>query len=86
LPLDDRPREKLILKGAGVLSDSELLAILLRTGIKGRSVVEVARDLLEKHGSLANLATKPVAAIKKSLGIGDDKAATLAAAFEIGRL
>jgi len=85
LPLDDRPREKLILKGAGVLSDSELLAILLRTGIKGRSVVEVARDLLEKHGSLANLATKPVAAIKKSLGIGDDKAATLAAAFELGR-
>jgi DNA repair protein RadC len=85
LPLDDRPREKLILKGANALSDSELLAILLRTGIKGKSVIEMARDLLEKHGSLANLATKPVSVIKKSLGVGDDKAAALAAAFEIGR-
>lgn len=85
MPLDDRPREKLIQKGANALSDSELLAILLRTGIKGKSVIEVARDLLEKHGSLASLATKPVSVIKKSLGIGDDKAAALAAAFEIGR-
>ncbi len=83
--MDDRPREKLLLKGAQSLSDAELLAILLRTGTKGKSVVEIAQDLINKHGNLAIAATSSVEAFINNLGIGKDKAATLAAAFEIGR-
>ena len=58
LPLDDRPREKLLLRGAHNLSDAELIAILLRTGKRGKSVLEIARDLLKREGTLAALATK----------------------------
>jgi len=73
------------LRGAGVLSDAELLAILLRTGTKGNSVIEVARELLTKNSNLGLLATRTVDAIKKQKGIGRDKAATLVAAFELAR-
>ena len=48
LPIDDRPREKLMLRGAQSLSNTELIAILLRTGIKGKSVIQVSRELLQK--------------------------------------
>lgn len=85
LPEDDRPREKLAAKGPESLSDAELLAILLRTGKKGRNVIEVARDLLEEQGNLALLAGKSLSAITKVNGIGKDKGATLLAAFEISR-
>lgn len=85
MPEDDRPREKLAGKGPESLSDAELLAILLRTGKKGRNVIEVARDLLEEHGNLALLAGKSLSAITKVNGIGKDKGATLLAAFEISR-
>lgn len=85
LPMDDRPREKLAAKGPESLSDAELLAILLRTGKKGRNVIEVARDLIEEHGNLALLAGKSLSAITKVNGIGKDKGATLLAAFEISR-
>jgi len=51
-PIGERPREKLLHKGASALSDAELLAILLRTGIKGKSAVDLARELLEKHQGL----------------------------------
>lgn len=84
LPLDDRPREKLLLRGAASLSDSELIAILLRTGTKGKSVIEVAQSILAE-GNLATLATNSVESFTKINGIGKDKAATLAAAFELGR-
>lgn len=84
LPLDDRPREKLILRGPQSLSDSELIAILLRTGTKGKSVIEVAQTLVSEV-NLANLGTKTVESFTKSVGIGKDKAATLVAAFEIAR-
>ncbi len=84
LPLDDRPREKLLLRGAGSLSDSELIAILLRTGTKGKSVIEIAQSILSK-GNLATLATNSVESFTKINGIGKDKAASLAAAFELGR-
>ena len=56
-PADERPREKLLLKGAGSLSDAELLAIFLRTGIQGKSAVDLARDLLTSFGSLRALLT-----------------------------
>ena len=84
LPKDDRPREKLILKGPQSLSDAELIAILLRTGTKGKSVIEVAQTLLLED-NLAILVSKSVEALTKSIGIGKDKAATLVAAFELAR-
>lgn len=85
IPLEDRPREKLILRGAQSLTDAELLAILLRTGTKGRSVIRVAQDLMDAEGNLAVLATKTSSVLRKQKGVGKDKAATLLAAFEISR-
>lgn len=85
LPLDDRPREKLLLRGAQSLSDAELVAILLRTGKKGKSVIEIARELINSEGNLAMLATKSVDSLQKISGIGKDKAAAMAAAFELSR-
>ncbi len=85
IPLDERPREKLLLRGAHHVSDAELLAILLRTGTKGKSVIKMAMELITEHGNLASLATKSSATIRKISGIGKDKAATLLAAFEITR-
>jgi DNA repair protein RadC len=85
LPVDDRPREKLILRGVQSLTDAELIAILLRTGTKGKSVIEVAQELVQKSGGLNNLTSKTAEAIQKQVGIGKDKAATLLAAFEISR-
>jgi len=85
LPIDDRPREKLLLRGVQSLTDAELIAILLRTGSKGKSVVDLAREMLEEEGSLSFLASKSVESLTKFKGIGKDKAATLVAAFEIVR-
>jgi DNA repair protein RadC len=85
LPVDDRPREKLLLRGAHSLSDSELIAILLRTGTKGKSVLEISQSLLKKYSNLAMLAGKSTESFTKDTGIGKDKAATLSAAFEISR-
>ncbi len=85
LPLDDRPREKLILRGAQNLTDAELIAILLRTGTKGVSVIDLAQKLIAEEGNLAVLASKPLSTLTKNLGIGKDKAATLLAAFELSR-
>lgn len=85
LPIDDRPREKLILRGPQSLTDAELLAILLRTGTKGRSVVNVAQEMIFKDGNLARLASKTLSDLRKNPGVGKDKAATLQAAFEISR-
>lgn len=85
LPLDDRPREKLILRGPQSLSDAELIAILLRTGTKGKNVIQIAQGLLQKYGNLNILSTQTIEAIKNFSGIGKDKAASLIAAFEISR-
>jgi DNA repair protein RadC len=85
LPLDDRPREKLMLRGAQSLSDAELIAILLRTGMKGKSVIQVSQELLQKYDGLNSLTSQTHDALKNFPGIGKDKAATLLAAFEITR-
>ena len=85
LPVDDRPREKLTLRGPQSLTDAELIAILLRTGTKGKSVVTVAQEMITKEGNLARLATRSLADLRKNIGVGKDKAATLLAAFEISR-
>jgi DNA repair protein RadC len=85
LPLDDRPREKLVLRGPQNLSDGELLAILLRTGRKGKTVISVAQEIISTYGNLAVLASKTLSDLTKISGIGKDKAATLLASFELSR-
>ena len=85
LPLDDRPREKLTLRGAQNLSDAELIAILLRTGKKGKSVISVAQQLITTNRNLSVLASKTLWDLMKVDGIGKDKATTLLAAFELSR-
>ena len=81
LPAAERPREKLAALGAGALSDSELIAILLRTGMVGANANDVARDLLTEYQSLGGLARCTVAELAKIKGVGPAKAVQLAAAF-----
>ena len=83
---DDRPREKMVAKGKSALSDSELLAILLRTGKEGKSAVDLARAILDKAGNnLINLSNLTIKELKAFDGIGEAKAITLMAALELGR-
>ena len=84
-PEDDRPREKLLKKGAGALSNSELLAILLRTGTKGISAIDLSRKILGKFGSFRNMAHTDVRDWKDFKGLGGAKIAHIQAALEIGR-
>jgi len=80
----DLPREKIYKYGAGVLSNAELMAIFLTSGVIGRNVVQIAGDLLEKYGSLQELGRLPVSEYMNNKGIGLAKACKLAAAFELG--
>jgi DNA repair protein RadC len=84
---EDRPREKLALKGKASLSDAELIAILLRTGVKGSSALDIAKKLLQKVGAnLNDLGKLTVSDLKKmEKGLGDTKATTIVAALELGR-
>lgn len=87
-PAAERPRERLAQQGAAALSDAELLAIFLRTGLKGKSAVDLARDLLkqfENIGGLGALATASQKELSKLSGIGPAKAAQLAATLELAR-
>ena len=82
---DDRPREKLLQKGRAALSDEELIAIFLRTGLKGCNVLELAARLKRAAGSLTALGRMEAPEITRCCkGIGSAKAATLAAVFELG--
>ena len=81
LPEQERPREKLAALGAGMLTDSELIAILLRTGMKGVNALDLARQMLARFGSLGDLARASVKELAKIKGIGPTKAVQLAAAF-----
>jgi len=82
-PASERPRERLVAHGAAALGNAELIAILLRTGLKGINAVEVGRQLLARFGSLQQLALASVDDLKKVKGIGRDKAVTLVAAFAL---
>ena len=85
-PAAERPRERLVQRGAAALSDAELLAIFLRVGIRGKSAVDLARDLLASfQGSLASLAAASTKDLARLPGIGPAKAAQLAAALELAR-
>ena len=83
---DDRPREKLLSKGPEALSNSELLAILLSTGTKTKSAIEVAKEILALTGdNLNGLGKLSLKELMKVDGIGEAKAITIAAALELGR-
>lgn len=84
-PVDDRPREKLLAKGPQALSDAELVAIFLRTGIKGKSAVELAREQLARFGSLSALAASSHEKFCAGSGLGPAKYALLQATLEIAR-
>jgi len=84
-PVDDRPREKLLKKGARSLSNSELLAILLRTGTPGVSAIDLARDVLKKFGTFRNMTHTDARDWKDFKGLGSAKVAHIQAALEIGR-
>ncbi len=85
LPDEDRPREKLLKQGAPALSESELIAILLRTGVVGANAVDVARELLLRYQSLTALSRCNAKELSQVKGIGIAKALQLAAAFELGK-
>ena len=83
---EDRPREKLISKGPSALSDAELLAILISTGTKDKSAVDIGRELLKLAENNLNILGKlDLADLRKVVGIGEAKAVTVAAALELGR-
>lgn len=84
-PRDDRPREKLLKNGAQALSNSELLAILLRTGTAGASAIDIARRIIEKFGTFRNMIQTDQCYWKEFKGIGPAKIAQIQAALEIGR-
>jgi DNA repair protein RadC len=87
-PAAERPRERLLAKGAGSLSDAELLAVLLRTGIRGKSAVELARELLGRFGGVGGLLAhfgSAGAALLGIKGLGAAKSAQLGAALELAR-
>lgn len=84
-PKDERPREKMLLRGADALSDAELLAIFLRTGVKGKSAVDLARELLLQFGSLRALLEADQKTFCKAQGLGDAKYILLQATLEMSR-
>jgi DNA repair protein RadC len=85
MPPEERPREKLAAHGASALTDPELIAILLRTGVVGTNVLEVARHLLKEFGSLGGLSRCGVDELSGIRGIGFAKAVQLVAAFGLGQ-
>ncbi|MFN8470136.1 MAG: DNA repair protein RadC [Caldilineaceae bacterium] len=85
LPMDMRPRERMLMAGPGALSNAELLAILLRIGVKGESVVHVAENLLVRFGGLPGIAQANFEELCNVNGVGEAKATQLKAALEIGR-
>lgn len=84
-PAEERPREKLLLRGANSLSDAELLAIFLRTGVSGLSAVDLARRLLLEFGSLGALLNADKGSFCAGHGLGEAKFAQLRAVLEMGQ-
>lgn len=84
-PADERPREKLLARGAQALSDAELLALFLRVGVRGRSAVDLGRDLLSRFGGLTRLCGASVAEFAAVPGMGLAKYAQLQAVMELAR-
>ena len=85
LPASERPRERLAALGADALKTSELIAILLRTGLKGVSAIEIGEQLLQKFGTLTALERASLSQLREVKGIGRDKAVALKCAFTLAR-
>lgn len=85
LPADARPREKLLARGPGALGDAELLALLLRTGIAGKHVVQLAQELLDRFGGVGGLLHTGADALKAVKGLGPAKRAEVVAVLELAR-
>lgn len=86
LPKTERPRERLVELGAEALTKGELVAILLRTGMKGRSAVEIGSEMVTKFGTLDALSRATLEDLRSVKGVGRDKAIALKAAFTLARL
>jgi DNA repair protein RadC len=84
-PKDERPRERLLAQGAVALSDAELLAIFLRVGVKGKSAVDLAREMLQRFGSLNRLFSAARSELTTINGLGDAKFVQLQAVMEMAR-
>jgi len=82
---DERPRERLLARGAESLSDAELIAIFLRTGVRGRSALDIARELLARFGSVSALFAADLKALSGTPGLGMAKCAQLVAVMEVAR-
>ena len=85
LPRDTRPREKLLARGAVALSDAELLALLLRTGVKGKNVLQLAQELVDRFGGVAGLLHSGASALESVRGLGPAKRSELLAVVELAR-
>jgi DNA repair protein RadC len=79
------PGGKLLAKGAETLTDAELLAILLSSGVKGRPAIKIAEDIMRRFSSFRGMANQPLDKLLKIRGIGEKKAVRIAAAFEMAR-
>lgn len=84
-PVDERPREVLLSQGAHALTDAQLLAIFLRVGVRGKSAVDLARDLIQQFGDIRGIMDSDPAAVFESPGIGPAKYSQLLAALELGK-
>ncbi len=85
LPEDARPREKLLARGPGALSDAELLALLLRTGLPGKNALQMGQELVDTFGGVAGLLHTGPQALKSIKGLGPAKRAELVAVLELAR-
>ena len=85
LPQDARPREKLLARGPGALSDAELLALLLRTGLPGKNALQMGQELVDTFGGVSGLLNTPADALKKIKGLGPAKRAEIVAVLELAR-
>jgi DNA repair protein RadC len=84
-PRCDRPRERLLARGAAALSDAELVSLLLRTGIAGRSALDISRDAIRRFGGLAGLLAASAAELSAVRGLGPARSAVVASVFELAR-
>ncbi|MDO5330204.1 MAG: DNA repair protein RadC [Bacillota bacterium] len=85
MPPEERPREKACLHGVEKLRDAELLAILIGSGVRGKSALDIAEELLREYTGLSSLSRAPYLSIREMLGLKGAKALSLSAAFELGR-
>lgn len=83
-PINERPREKILRQGVNALSGAELLAVFICTGTKGRTAIDIARQLLHEHKTLRNILTLPAKKLLATKGIGKAKLSMLHAALELG--